>query len=77
MRAPTTDSTLHPTSVPVRTLTRVASAGLLVVAIAAVGNAIAGKETPMPSDYVVDAEAPTRQFLDQRAAAHLRQLRQL
>lgn len=71
------DVTVPPRSIPMRVLGRVASVGAVVVGVAVVGNVVGTSAPPPRSDYVVEAESPTRQFLDQRAAAHLRVLRRL
>ncbi len=56
-------------------LMRVASAGFVVAGLGVVGNAVFGDDDADRSPWIVAAEENTRDFLDERAAVHLRELR--
>jgi hypothetical protein len=64
-----------PTPAPIRLLVRVASAGFVVAGLGVVGNAVFGDADADRSPWIVATEENTRDFLDERAAAHLRELR--
>ncbi len=75
MRHRTSNASHLPTPAPIRLLTRVASAGFVVAGLGVAGNAVFGDEDADRSPWIVAAEENTRDFLDERAAAHLRELR--
>jgi hypothetical protein len=75
MRHNTTNISHVPTPAPVRLLMRLASAGFVVAGLGVVGNAVFSGGGADRSPWIVAAEEDTRDFLDERAAAHLRQLR--
>ena len=77
MRQTSQHSTLHPTSSSVSLVTRVASAGFALAGLGVLVSAAFDDDSAPRSAWVVESEEGTREFLDQRAAAHLRQLRDL
>ena len=64
-------------SVSVSVLVRVASVGFALAGIAMLITAHVDHDAAPRSAWIVSSEENTRDFLDQRAAAHLRQLRDL
>lgn len=64
-------------SVSVSVLVRVASVGFALAGIAMLITAHVDDDAAPRSAWIVSSEENTRDFLDQRAAAHLRQLRDL
>ena len=75
MRHHTSTPSHLPTPAPIRMLMRVASAGFVVAGLGVVGNAVFGDDAADRSPWIVATEETTRDFLDERAAAHLRELR--
>jgi hypothetical protein len=57
-------------------LKRTGQAGAVVGAIVVLGVSVFGREPAPPAAFVQTAERETRAFLDERAAAHLRRLRE-
>jgi len=77
MRHTTPDSTIEPTSVSVSLMARVASVGFALAGLGMLITAYVDDDAAPRSAWIVSSEEDTRDFLDQRAAAHLRQLRDL
>jgi hypothetical protein len=75
MRHHTSTPSHVPTPAPIRLLMRVASAGFVVAGLGVAGNAVFGDDDAVRSPWIVAVEGNTRDFLDDRAAAHLRELR--
>jgi hypothetical protein len=55
---------------------RLAQVGAVAGAVIVVGVSVFGREPAPPPEGILTAEAETRAFLDERAAAHLRRLRE-
>lgn len=77
MRHTSPPDSIAPTSVSVRLMTQLASAGFALAGVGMLVTAWVDDDEAPRSAWVVSEEEETRDFLDQRAAAHLRQLRDL